>query len=630
MNMQFQISGLAILILLFIFYKSHETLRLYKEKVFYEAMCTIIISLILDIASLFFINFRDVIPIVLVKFVCKSYIISLIWDAKAALSYVLTDLFSQKKHQRVANIILLVCLIQSVVIFMLPIQIYDENGAVYTYGAADNMVYIFSTMYIVTTLAVSFILYKRLNPRRAFAVILWMIIWSISAVIQFLNNELLIVGFASAMGVLVLFVIMENPEANLDRELGCFNSYAMARYISQLMQSKQEFGVLEISFEHSDVFKETKRSVDDVMRQILHMVKPYKEVLAFKKRNIGFIMVSTQKQRLEAVGKEISTFLSEMDSVHEGVTLILSKQTDSFESTDDLLKCFSYVRSEHADRRGKLFYVTDAIIDKYNEQHLIEKEIENALEQDRVEVFLQPIYSNHKNRFTSAEALVRIRKETGDYLSPAKFISIAEESGQILKIGERVFEKVCIFLEKNNIERLGIEYIEINLSVIQCEQKDLASRLLDIVKQYKVDPKLINLEITETASVSAKAILLKNMEILIENGFSFSLDDFGKGESNLMYVVEMPVSIIKLDYDMTKAFFKSERAQHVVRTVVNMAHDMNIKLVAEGIETKEEIDGMYHEDIDYIQGYYYSKPLPMDKALEFFERAGENERETNN
>lgn len=621
MNMQFQISGLAILILLFIFYKSHKTLRLYKEKVFYEAMCTIIISLILDIASLFFISIRDVIPIALVNFVCKSYIISLIWDLRVALNYVLTDLFSQKKHQKVSNNILLVCLIQSVIIYMLPIHIYDENGAVYTYGAADNMVYVFSAMYLVATISIILILYKRLNPRRAFAVIFWMILWSISAVIQFINSELLIVGFASAMGVLILFVIMENPEANLDRELGCFNSYAMARYISQIMQSKQEFSVLEISFEHSGVFKDTKLSIDDVLRQILHMAKSYKDVFVFKKRSIGFIMVSEQKQWLEAVGKEISAFITNMDSVHEGVTLILSKQTDSFESMDDLLKFFSYVRSEYADRRGQLFYVDDTIVDKYNEHHLIEIEIENALEEDRVEVFLQPIYSNRKKQFTSAEALVRIRKETGDYLPPAKFISIAEETGQILKIGERVFEKVCVFLKNNEIKRLGIEYIEINLSVIQCEQKDLADRLLDIVNKYKVDPKHINLEITETASVSAKAILLKNMEKLIANGFSFSLDDFGKGESNLMYVVEMPVSIIKLDYDMTKAFFMSEKAQHVVRTVVNMAHDMNIMLVAEGIETKEEIDGMYHEDIDYIQGYYYSKPLPMDKALEFFEKA---------
>ena len=391
----------------------------------------------------------------------------------------------------------------------------------------------------------------------------------------------------------------------------------MSGYITQLLQGDQEFSVLEISFEHSDVFKESKRNVDEVMRKILHIANTYKEVLVFKKRSIGFLMVSDQKQCLESLGKKIAALLLELDSFREGVTLILLNQTDSFNSLDDLLKFLSYVRNEYDEQTGQMFCINDTIVDNYNKQHLIEVEIENALEQDRIEVFLQPIYSNHKKHFTSAEALVRIRKETGELIAPNHFISIAEESGQILKIGERVFEKVCEFLKNNNVEQLGIEYIEVNFSVIQCEQENLASRLLDIVRKYNIEPRLINLEITETASVSARAILLKNMETLIANGFSFSLDDFGSGESNLMYVVEMPVSIIKFDYYMTKAFFQSQKAQHVVRSVIKMAHDMGIKLVAEGIETKEEIDVMYREDIDYIQGFYYSKPLPMDNALEF-------------
>ena len=84
-----------------------------------------------------------------------------------------------------------------------------------------------------------------------------------------------------------------------------------------------------------------------------------------------------------------------------------------------------------------------------------------------------------------------------------------------------------------------------------------------------------------------------------------------------MYVVEMPVSIVKLDYDISKAFFSSPKAKHVVRAVVRMAHDMNLKLVAEGIETKEELERMCTEGIDYIQGYYYSKPLPMKDFLDF-------------
>ena len=128
---------------------------------------------------------------------------------------------------------------------------------------------------------------------------------------------------------------------------------------------------------------------------------------------------------------------------------------------------------------------------------------------------------------------------------------------------------------------------------------------------------MINLEITETASIGARKTLLKNMEKLIAYGFTFSLDDFGKGESNLMYVVEMPVSIVKLDYDISKYFFKSVKAQQVVRAVLSMAHGMNLKVVAEGIETEEEALRMQQEGVDYIQGFHYSRPLPMAEYVDF-------------
>ena len=177
--------------------------------------------------------------------------------------------------------------------------------------------------------------------------------------------------------------------------------------------------------------------------------------------------------------------------------------------------------------------------------------------------------------------------------------------------------QVCSFLKNSDALKLGLRIVEVNLSVIQCERRDLAERLIAIADKYEVSPEYINLEITETASISARATLLANMKKLMDYGFKFSLDDFGKGESNLMYVVEMPVSIVKLDYDLTKAFFGSSKAKLVLRAVVSMAHGMELKLVAEGIETKEELISMCKEGIDYIQGFYYSKPLPMWEYLEF-------------
>ena len=143
----------------------------------------------------------------------------------------------------------------------------------------------------------------------------------------------------------------------------------------------------------------------------------------------------------------------------------------------------------------------------------------------------------------------------------------------------------------------------------QFKQADLFDKFVEITSRYGVDPAKINLEITETASIDAKNTLLDTMKLFLEHGVSFSLDDFGKGQSNLMYVVEMPVSIIKLDMDMIKAYFVENKAKHVVATTVKMAHDLGLHVVAEGIESEHELESMRSENIDFIQGYYFSRPV---------------------
>lgn len=226
MNTQVQICGLCILFLLILFYKSHETLRLYKEKLFFRVVCIITTSVFADVLSLVAIHYKEGLPSLLVNGICKFYLITLLWGVWSALVYVVSDLMKESRHIRFRRRLLVVLLLQSLLVSFLPIYIFDEGKTVYTYGASVNTIYGFVAMYIIATLAVSIKFRKQLNPRRRFGVVLWMLIWMASATFQLFNSGVLIVGFASAIGVLILFVIMENPEANLDRRFGCFSSYA--------------------------------------------------------------------------------------------------------------------------------------------------------------------------------------------------------------------------------------------------------------------------------------------------------------------------------------------------------------------------------------------------------------------
>lgn len=618
MNIQFQLCGLCILFLLIIFYKSHTTLQLYKEAIFFMVLCIMTVSLIADVLSLVVIRFRTSLPGLLVDFVCKTYVITLVWVCWSALIYVITDMVSEYRHRSITKRLIFLVSVQSLIIYLLPIYIFDDGKTVYTHGPAVLGVYTFVGLYIVANLAIAWILRKRINPRRGFAITLWMLIWTASAIIQFFNDGLLIVGFAGALGVLILFVIMENPEANLDHRLGCFNAYAFVEYMKQCCQQKKDFGVLEVFFENVGFTDGQKTDPDELMRRILHTLEHKSDIFVFKNNN-SLVLTGEDIQALESIGQKILATFSDVELFRKSAAVVLCDCIRPFDSYEEIVRFFSFVRTAHHEERGKLIAATDQMVHKFKEKDILEQEISNALLEDRVEVFLQPIFSNSDHGFTSAEALARIRKQDGTILPPGKFIPLAEENGQILQLGERVFEKVCQLLKSIDTKKCGLHYVELNLSVVRCEKQDLAQRLISIARKYQIDPGMINLEITETASISARKTLLENMKELIDYGFSFSLDDFGKGESNLMYVVEMPVSIVKLDMDMSKAFFQTPKAKQVVRAVVSMAHGMGLKVVAEGIETQEENNLIIQEGIDYIQGYYHSKPLPVDAFLEFME-----------
>lgn len=620
MNIKMQLCGMIILIVLVVFYKSNKTLKLYTEHFFLRTMAIAIVSLTLDIMSLVVIEYRQRLPLLLVEFVCKTYINSLIWVGMAGTTYVLTDVLKKEKLKQISNTLLLVTFIQSMIVYALPIYIFDNMAEAYTYGPSVLCVYFFALMYVVATCVILFVFYNKVSRRREFAVGLWMLIWIIAAVIQFMNNELLLVGFATAVGVLILFVMMENPESNLDRSLGCFNSYALTEYVKELQKRNTQFGILILSFGNVNLMEEQRSYAEEILRGVVNTVNKQNKVMVFKNARQGLLFIGNDGDILYRVGLDILEFLSKDKEWYKETRLALVRKGEILKNTEELFSFLSFLQREYTNEKERVFPVGEAIIERYRQRFVMEEKIAVALTEDKVEVLLQPVYHLEEKSFVSAEALVRIREKNGNLISPGLFIPVAEESGQILALGERVFEKVCEFLSKSEANQLGLRYIEVNLSVIQCERKDLAERLIAILERYAVSPSKINFEITETASISARTTLLDNMRRLIDYGFGFSLDDFGKGQSNLMYVVEMPVSTIKLDKDVIKAFFNASKAKLVVWAVVGMAHGMGIKLVAEGVETEEEMEAMSKEGIDAIQGYYYSKPLPMPEYIEFLRK----------
>nr|MCR5231235.1 EAL domain-containing protein [Acholeplasmatales bacterium] len=264
----------------------------------------------------------------------------------------------------------------------------------------------------------------------------------------------------------------------------------------------------------------------------------------------------------------------------------------------------------------KIILVDENIAEEIHKKFLINEKCDLAFTKKNIEVFYQPILSTKTNKFVSAEALVRLKADDGRLIYPGDFITEMERDGRIVLLGKIVFSKVCEFISQNNLEELGLDYIEVNLSAVQATQEDLAKTYIEIMEKYNVNPKYINLEITETAQ-SARKTMLNNINALKEYGVTFSLDDFGTGNSNLNYIVEMPVKIVKFDKEMVTSYFEDRIASYVMDSTIEMIKGLGHKIVFEGIEEEYQVNKAKEMNVEFIQGYYYSKPIDKKAFLKF-------------
>ena len=623
MNILMQVSGLIMLICLLYFVLRQKTVGLYTEKVFFRTLIISTLCVSFDILSVIAIHFSELLGDGVVKFICKTYIVTLVCVAFSGLYYVFADIYGERHYRQAALKYNYFTGAACLLIYLLPIEYVLNGTVVYTQGPSVLLTYASAVFLMGVTLWYVIIFRARMHRRRARAVTVWMLAWFLSALIQFLNNELLLVGFASALGMMILFISLENPEANVDRAMGCFNSHALLAYVKQCYLLNQEFSAVLVSLSYTVKNDEEFEYIEQFLKNLVYFLEKKQRIKVFRNLEQELTILADDVSIIQGIISEIENdFLLNYQKEEEKNIYLLRylvlEDSQVLRSADEMFPIFEYYKKKDTGLLEQQLILIDAdSVMAYVEKEEIRDQIAEALQEDRVVVYFQPIYSVEKKRFVSAEALVRIVEKDGSIMPPAKFIPVAEETGMIAKLGERVFEKTCEFIRDYRITEKGVEYIEINLSVVQCQNRNLAEKFIQIIERYQISPSSIMLEITETASVQAKKILLRNMEQLMNYGVSFALDDFGNGNSNLDYLIDMPVDILKLDQNMTKAYFNKMKAKHVVDAMNSMIHDMGLKIVAEGVETKEQLEVMEKLGIDYIQGYYFAEPLPLDMYLEF-------------
>ncbi|MFL8711683.1 EAL domain-containing protein [Clostridioides sp. GD02377] len=256
-------------------------------------------------------------------------------------------------------------------------------------------------------------------------------------------------------------------------------------------------------------------------------------------------------------------------------------------------------------------FFNDKLRDKLLLEDKIEKEMEYALENGQFVMYLQPKYNIRLDKFCGSEALVRWQYTEKDIIYPGDFIPIFEKNGFIRKIDMYILEQACKeirFLFDKGISPLPIS---VNFSRVDFLKKDFISKIVDVCDKYKIPYSLIEIEITESSMFGDTDILFDVSRNLQDIGFIVSMDDFGSGYSSVNMLKNIPLNVIKLD----RGFFIDDKdvdkSQIVIKSIVSLIKQLGISVIAEGIETKNQIKMLKEANCDIVQGYYFSKPLPV-------------------
>lgn len=528
------------------------------------------------------------------------------------------------------------CLPYACILAMLVQNPFTHNAFTVTaaegYKRGPLMLVFYSIAMVYGLVGLAYCVYcRRYLPRNKWSSLLSIYILAhLAVIIQFFYQRLLVEMFFTAMGEMLIMLTIMRPEERMDSEAGMLSWTSYQSDLRNIVLSGERVQIVVIQIlscrelrnflgDHS-----FNRYISQIGNRIraLHWHHPHRIELYYERPGTIYLIADEGEGNLEGINQRL---LSEVNDSIAGYIdkgarfesqICLIHCPDDLQNAGDII-CLGHTFQKHGSRRQKVFRAGDIIQSRafIVEAH-IEDILDRAIKENHIEVYFQPIFDLHDDGFHSAEALARIIDPEYGLISPAIFIPAAETLGYIVPIGDSILDQVFRFISERDMDALGLSYIEVNLSVAQCMETDLAEKIHALQQKYNIDPSRVNLEITETTFENINDITIENVDRLIRMGYSFALDDYGIGYSSIQRINHLPLKFIKIDKSMLDEIH-SDNGQIILEQTIHMMQSIGKRLVAEGAETAEAVETLRTMHCDYIQGFYYSRPLPSSDFIAF-------------
>ena len=514
---------------------------------------------------------------------------------------------------------------------------YMDEHFVYHRGPLMPVLYAIGAFYII----LGFVFFARYNQavsrveRNAIGVVIVMA--ALGIVVQALHPELLVELFAEALAFLMLMVLLEERSGHIDPLTGALNRLALADANRRLILTNQHYSLILVKLNNLELYSRLfdGREMEKLLRQIstwLIAISSEQDLFCYGRGEFAIVLMDPSPEATERkVGQILKRFEKEWKSskmtlrLDATVAIVhIPEEAATLEQLDEMLTAV-YQNTETGTRLLRY----DELM-SFQRRFNLELALRRAIEDKKLRVWYQPIWSTEHRRTVAAEALLRIDDEVFRSISPEVYIPIAEKSGLIRDIGMFVFSECCRFLQEHPAETKDLAYIELNLSIYQFVYDDLAKAFEQIRSGVGIPASRINIEITETASEQAVAGVAEGMEKLRRLGYTFSLDDFGSGYSNLNRLIAGDFVNVKIDKPLLWEADKNPNTRRLLESLTHIIRGLGYNVIQEGVETQAQLERVTASGGNMIQGYYFSRPLPEEEFLRYLRAERENAAVKNN
>ena len=502
---------------------------------------------------------------------------------------------------------------------------YFDVSAGYVEGPWYRLMYYSALFHLAVILILVISWRKEFGPRKTKVILDILILCGCGVVIQLLHYPLLMTGFGMSLGILALFLTINNPNANRDSLTGVYNHLYLTRRSDELIAAGKSFHIITIYlYQLKHINKVAGVEGGDYILQLT--AKKLEELCGrrvFRITGKRFLVLTMSLQEYEYYITQIKKMFEtdmqlDADSSKPATPVILSGIVHGQKlGTSGLMLEYAEYLESLSMQNGIIEVIQDdqQTMDGFLYNKKVEQYLHTAIAQDLFEVYYQPVYSTEKNDFVTLEALSRLHHPELGWIAPDVFIQIAEKNHMIEQITDLQFKRICMFINEHRDLMKKLFNIKVNLSSLDLMRSDCSSHFIRMMDDMDIHHDWIQFEITETVATEYNAGLGMVIDGFMAAGVRLCLDDFGSGYANLNTVMRLPFSAIKIDRTLLFDICNDKKRAMFYQSIVETFHRMGYSIVSEGVETEEEMSLLSSWGADMIQGYYFSRPLPVDELL---------------